>query len=46
MHVNFLFLWQVYLEFFTTKENGIALKKILKNYPQVNYHIVNKNVSE
>lgn len=37
---------KAYLEFFTTKENGIALKKILKNYPQVNYHIVNKNGEE
>lgn len=42
----FILYWQAYLEFFTTKEYGIALKRILKNYPQVNYHIVNKNVSE
>lgn len=46
IHMIFILYWQAYLEFFTTKEYGIALKRILKNYPQVNYHIVNKNVSE
>lgn len=46
IHMILISYWQAYLEFFTTKENGIALKRILKNYPQVNYHIVNKNVSE
>ncbi|KAK3727352.1 hypothetical protein RRG08_018336 [Elysia crispata] len=32
---------KAYLEFFTSKENIIALKEILPRYPQVNYHIIN-----
>ena len=36
---------QAYLEFFTSKENIIALKEILPRYPQVNYHIINHSVS-
>ncbi|KAK7094019.1 methylenetetrahydrofolate reductase (NADPH)-like [Littorina saxatilis] len=31
---------KAYLEFFTSRENVEALKKILPNYPLVNYHIV------
>ena len=37
---------QAYLEFFTSRENVEALKKILPNYPLVNYHIVDHSVSE
>ena len=37
--------WQAYLEFFTCKEVVDALLKILKEYPQVNYHVVNCEVS-
>jgi len=33
---------KAYLEFFTASENIPHLMKILPNYPQVNYHIVNK----
>ncbi|CAI9719871.1 methylenetetrahydrofolate reductase-like [Octopus vulgaris] len=32
---------KAYLEFFTSKENVEVLKKLLVNYPQVNYHIGN-----
>ncbi|GAB1600053.1 methylenetetrahydrofolate reductase-like, partial [Argonauta hians] len=32
---------KAYLEFFISKKNVEILKKILPNYPQVNYHIVN-----
>lgn len=32
---------KAYLEFFTSKENVLALKEILPNYPFVNYHIIN-----
>jgi len=34
---------KAYLEFFTDSENISNLKKILENYPQVNYHMVNKS---
>jgi hypothetical protein len=33
------------LEFFTHGKNVEILKKILPQYPQLNYHIINKNVS-
>jgi methylenetetrahydrofolate reductase (NADPH) len=36
---------QAYLEFFTSRENVEALKKILPNYPLVNYHIIDHSVS-
>ena len=36
---------QAYLEFFISPENVKALKVILKDYPLVNYHIVNHSVS-
>src|SRR5438105_2569588 len=35
---------KAYLEFFTCGKNVEILKKILPNYPQLNYHIINKNV--
>ncbi len=35
---------KAYLEFFTCAKNVKSLKKILANYPQVNYHLINKNV--
>ena len=31
---------QAYLEFFTSKETVAILLKVLKDYPQVNYHVV------
>ncbi|KAL3862448.1 hypothetical protein ACJMK2_008412 [Sinanodonta woodiana] len=34
---------KAYLEFFTSKENVHALKKLLPEYPLVNYHIINHN---
>ncbi|XP_045163409.2 methylenetetrahydrofolate reductase (NADPH)-like [Mercenaria mercenaria] len=34
---------KAYLEFFTSKKNIRALKKILPEYPLVNYHIINYN---
>ncbi|KAH3828629.1 methylenetetrahydrofolate reductase-like [Dreissena polymorpha] len=34
---------KAYLEFFTSKKNVLALKKILTEYPLVNYHIINHN---
>ncbi|KAJ8319772.1 hypothetical protein KUTeg_001359 [Tegillarca granosa] len=34
---------KAYLEFFTSPDNVMALKKVLTNYPLVNYHIVNCN---
>lgn len=38
------FIYQkAYLEFFTDSENVENLMKLLPNYPQVNYHIVNQN---
>lgn len=37
---------QAYLEFFASREKVEALKKILPNYPLVNYHIVDHSVSE
>ncbi|CAG2212730.1 MTHFR [Mytilus edulis] len=33
-----------YLEFFTSAENVAELKKILEDYPYVNYHIINHNM--
>jgi len=40
-----VFFSQAYLEFFTSKRNIQALKKILPEYPLVNYHIINNTVS-
>lgn len=37
---------KAYLEFFTCKENIAALKIVLKNYPLVNYHIINAKGDE
>lgn len=34
---------KAYLEFFTSKRNVAALKKILPDYPHVNYHMINHN---
>lgn len=34
---------KAYLEFFTSAENVAELKKILEEYPYVNYHIINHN---
>ncbi|XP_052760909.1 methylenetetrahydrofolate reductase (NADPH)-like [Mya arenaria] len=34
---------KAYLEFFTSRQNIRALKKILPEYPLVNYHIINHN---
>ena len=36
---------QAYLEFFTCKEVVDILLEVLKEYPQVNYHVVNREVS-
>ena len=36
---------KAYLEFFTCGSNVKILKDILTQYPQLNYHIINKNVS-
>ena len=36
---------QAYLEFFTCKEVVDVLLEVLKEYPQVNYHVVNCEVS-
>ena len=36
---------KAYLEFFTCRKNVEILKRILPEYPLVNYHIINKNVS-
>ena len=38
------FSLQAYLEFFTSKSNIRSLLEILKEYPQVNYHIVDEEV--
>jgi hypothetical protein len=38
-----LFL-KAYLEFFTSADNIPALRAVLKNFPSVNYHLVNKSV--
>jgi methylenetetrahydrofolate reductase (NADPH) len=35
---------KAYIEFFICSEKVQKLKEILVNYPQVNYHIINKNV--
>ena len=37
-------LWQAYLEFFTCREVVDILLEVLKEYPQVNYHVVNREV--
>lgn len=37
---------KAYLEFFTCKENVLALVKVLDRFPSVNYHIINKTGSE
>ncbi|XP_023243844.1 methylenetetrahydrofolate reductase-like [Centruroides sculpturatus] len=37
---------KAYLEFFTCKANIIALKAVLKNFPLVNYHIINAKGDE
>jgi len=37
---------KAYLEFFTSRENVECLLEILKEYPEVNYHIVNYNGEE
>ena len=42
---QFLFSQQAYLEFFTCKEVVDILLEVLKEYPQVNYHVVNCEVS-
>jgi len=34
---------KAYLEFFTSKENVMALKQILTKYPLVNYHIIDQS---
>ncbi|KAG1655790.1 Methylenetetrahydrofolate reductase [Nymphon striatum] len=34
---------KAYLEFFTSKENVVALKEVLREYSRVNYHIINKS---
>jgi methylenetetrahydrofolate reductase (NADPH) len=36
---------KAYLEFFTSKENLECLIEAFGNFPQINYHIINKNVS-
>lgn len=36
---------KAYLEFFTCRKNVEILKGLLTKYPQINYHIINKNVS-
>ena len=38
------FSLKAYLEFFTSKSNIRSLLEILKEYPQVNYHIVDEEV--
>ena len=43
---SYLFSWQAYLEFFTKPLLARALLEVLPKYPQVNYHIINKNVRE
>jgi len=35
---------KAYLEFFTSEQNIPALREVLKQYPNVNYHFVNKSV--
>lgn len=37
---------KAYLEFFTSAKNVPALYAVLKNFPSVNYHIVNKSVGD
>ena len=37
---------KAYLEFFTSKDNLEYLMEALKQFPQINYHIVNKDVSD
>lgn len=39
-----IFILQAYLEFFTSKDNIDILLAVLKDYPQVNYHVVDKEV--
>lgn len=36
---------KAYLEFFISHENAEKLKKVLEDYPQINYHMLNHNVS-
>ena len=36
---------KAYLEFFTCKSNVKALLRVLPNFPQVNFHIINISVS-
>lgn len=36
---------KAYVEFFTCERNVQKLKQILAKYPQINYHIINKNAS-
>jgi len=43
--LNVSVTFQAYLEFFTCKEVVDALLEVLKEYPQVNYHVVNCEVS-
>ena len=40
------YLFQAYLEFFTSKENVESLRDVLPNFPNVNYHIINCRVSK
>lgn len=37
---------KAYLEFFTCKENVMALLSVLPTFPNVNYHIINSKVSK
>ena len=43
--LNVPFTLQAYLEFFTCKEVVDVLLEVLNEYPQVNYHVVNCEVS-
>lgn len=36
---------KAYLEFFTSKDNLPYLEKALAEFPQINYHIIDKDVS-
>uniref|UniRef100_A0A7E4VGY0 methylenetetrahydrofolate reductase (NADPH) n=1 Tax=Panagrellus redivivus TaxID=6233 RepID=A0A7E4VGY0_PANRE len=36
---------KAYLEFFISKARAIKLKAVLEQYPQVNYHVINKDAS-
>jgi len=38
------FFFKAYLEFFTSADNIPALRAVLKKFPSVNYHFVNKSV--